>query len=158
MLSLRDRVANYANRQCWTVGHIQLTPEEAAPLRGAPVVDHSDLGFFFEPSADNKIKLCNATPGYTHFQRLPSFSEKISVPSPVKNAIPKEAHDALRVFVDTVLPQFSDRPLIDEFVCWCTDHKDGGWLIGEIPGTEGLLLATGDSGFVLVCLLLMGAR
>lgn len=154
LVDLKDQCLS----KCWTVGHIQLTPEEAAPLRGAPVVDHSDLGFFFEPSADNKIKLCNATPGYTHFQRLPSFSEKISVPSPVKNAIPKEAHDALRVFVDTVLPQFSDRPLIDEFVCWCTDHKDGGWLIGEIPGTEGLLLATGDSGMAFKFLPTIGAH
>lgn len=38
--------------KCWTLGHIQLTDEEAAEWKGVPVIDHFELGFMFEPDPD----------------------------------------------------------------------------------------------------------
>jgi sarcosine oxidase/L-pipecolate oxidase len=43
--------------KCWTLGHIQLTDEEAAEWKGVPVIDHYELGFMFEPDLDtSKLK------------------------------------------------------------------------------------------------------
>lgn len=38
--------------KCWTLGHIQLTDEEAVEWKGVPVIDHYELGFMFEPDPD----------------------------------------------------------------------------------------------------------
>jgi hypothetical protein len=36
--------------QAWVFAHIQLTPQEAAEYKNAPVVYDGDYGFFFEPN------------------------------------------------------------------------------------------------------------
>jgi sarcosine oxidase/L-pipecolate oxidase len=72
-------------RQCWIIGHLQLTPEEATPLAGIPVVYHDELvrrgassavyrsrapqGFFFEPRENGVVKVCNEFAGYTRVRR-----------------------------------------------------------------------------------------
>ncbi|PWN90193.1 FAD dependent oxidoreductase [Acaromyces ingoldii] len=132
--------------KCWTVGHLQLTPEEAHELKGLPVIDHSDHGFFFEPSLDtHQIKICNAMPGY---QNAVGDKDGLSLPSETKFALPDEAIKALSSFIEEVLPRFKDRPVVDPMICWCADHNDGNWLIDFHPQAHAnsLLLATGDSG------------
>ncbi|KIL83712.1 hypothetical protein FAVG1_13061 [Fusarium avenaceum] len=141
--------------KCWTLGHIQLTDEEAAEWKGVPVIDHFELGFMFEPDPDTKlIKICDNNPGYqnrkgtfvdeagntTHYS-IPRYSSDHP-----KDGIPLEAEIAIKKFIDTVMPQFSGRPLIDARVCWCTDSPDAHWLIDRHPKHKALLLATGDSG------------
>ncbi|KAH7233667.1 FAD dependent oxidoreductase [Fusarium tricinctum] len=141
--------------KCWTLGHIQLTDEEAAEWKGVPVIDHYELGFMFEPDPDTKrIKICDNNPGYqnrkgtfvdeagntTHYS-IPRYSSDHP-----EDGIPLEAEIAINKFIDTVMPQFSGRPLIDARVCWCTDSPDAHWLIDRHPKHKALLLATGDSG------------
>ncbi|EIM19208.1 FAD dependent oxidoreductase [Wallemia mellicola CBS 633.66] len=132
--------------RCWTVGHIQLTPDEAKLFRNMPIVDHSDLGFFFEPSIDGKIKFANAFPGYTNYQHLPSTDRYTSIPSDVKFKVTNEAFEALTKFKDAILPQFASKELIDTMVCWCLDSDDGNWIIDFYKNNEKLLVASGDSG------------
>lgn len=132
--------------RCWTVGHIQLTDEEAAPLRGMPVVDHADLGFFFEPSKDNRIKLANAFAGFTHYQHHTHTDRLTSIPPDYKFKIPQESHNALVELKNTVLPQFKDKEIIDKMICWCLDSDDGGWIIDYMHSNDRLVVATGDCG------------
>ncbi|KAL7756019.1 hypothetical protein ACKLNR_013012 [Fusarium oxysporum f. sp. zingiberi] len=141
--------------KCWTLGHIQLTDAEAAEWKGVPVIDNYELGFMFEPDPDTKlIKICDNNPGYqyqkgtfidengktTHYS-IPRYSSDHP-----QDGIPHEAEVAIRKFINTVMPQFSDRPLLDARVCWCTDSPDAHWLIDRHPKHKDLLLATGDSG------------
>ncbi|KAG9496360.1 hypothetical protein J7337_012947 [Fusarium musae] len=141
--------------KCWTLGHIQLTDEEAAEWKGVPVIDNYELGFMFEPDPDTKlIKICDNNPGYQYqkgtFVDANGKTTNYSIPryssDHPQDGIPHEAEVAIRRFINTVMPQFSDRPLLDARVCWCTDSPDAHWLIDRHPKHHALLLATGDSG------------
>ncbi|KAK2037308.1 FAD dependent oxidoreductase [Colletotrichum somersetense] len=141
--------------KCWSLAHIELTDEEIAQWRGIPVVDNFELGFTFEPDPETKwMKICDGSPGYQY--RVGTYTdpsgkvEHYSVPRYASahpdDGIPEEAADAIRRFIDTVMPQFSGRPLLGARVCWCTDSPDAHWLIDNYPKHPSLLLATGDSG------------
>ena len=142
--------------KCWTLAHIKLSEEEMEHFKNMPVVDNHELGFFFEPDpVSGWIKICNAFPGYqwrhgryTHDEKTDSFSVPRYASDHPDQGIPEEARRAINRFIDTVIPQFSGRPVLGARICWCTDTPDSLWLIGphpEYPGNE-LLLATGDSG------------
>jgi sarcosine oxidase/L-pipecolate oxidase len=100
------------------------------------------------------IKICDNNPGYQY--RKGTFVDEngnatnYSIPryssTHPQDGIPHEAELAIRKFINTVMPQFSDRPLLDARVCWCTDSPDAHWLIDRHPKHKALLLATGDSG------------
>ncbi|KAK2002549.1 FAD dependent oxidoreductase [Colletotrichum falcatum] len=141
--------------KCWSLAHIELTDEEIAQWKGIPVVDNFELGFTFEPDPETKwMKICDGSPGYQY--RVGTYTdpsgkvERYSVPRYASahpdDGIPDEAADAVRRFIDIVMPQFSGRPLLGARVCWCTDSPDAHWLIDNHPEHPSLLLATGDSG------------
>ncbi|KAK1962310.1 FAD dependent oxidoreductase [Colletotrichum sublineola] len=141
--------------KCWSLAHIELTDEEIAQWKGIPVVDNFELGFTFEPDPETKwMKICDGSPGYQY--RVGTYTdpsgkvEHYSVPRYASahpdDGIPDEAADAIRRFINTVMPQFSGRPLLGARVCWCTDSPDAHWLIDNHPKHPSLLLATGDSG------------
>ncbi|KIR43257.1 sarcosine oxidase [Cryptococcus deuterogattii 99/473] len=153
--------------KCWVYAHLQLTPEEAATLKGIPTVYNSKYGFFFEPRPDNHlIKLCNEFPGYTNYQEWTPFGattpQKISVPrSHADNptdTIPTEVLEEIQRLIKMCLPQFADRPLINQSMCWCTDTDDAKWLLCEHPKWKGLVLATGDSGHTFKMLPVVGGQ
>lgn len=127
--------------KCWTVGHIQLTEDEAKSLKGLPVVLNIDEGFFFEPDENNQLKFCNEFPGYINLD-----SEKRSIPV-YRHEIPKEAKDQMRSFLAQVFPEsIANRDFCVSKICWCTDTTDRHFLISEHPKYKGLVLGTGDSG------------
>ncbi|KAM5349462.1 hypothetical protein ACJ41O_005967 [Fusarium nematophilum] len=141
--------------KCWTLGHIELTDEEIAEWKGVPVIDNFELGFMFEPDPETKrIKICDNNPGYQY--QVGTFTDEAgnithySIPRYAsdhpQDGIPSEAALAIRKLIQTVMPQFADRPLVDARVCWCTDSPDAHWLIDRHPKYQRLLLATGDSG------------
>lgn len=137
--------------KCWTLAHIELTEAEMEGYRDMPIVDNHELGFFFEPDPKSRwIKICNATQGYQFKTAVNPKGISYSVPRYAsdhpEDGIPKEAEDAIRKFIDAVLPQFSDRPLLGARICWCTDTADLHFLISRHDKYPGLLLGTGDSG------------
>ncbi|KAG0674299.1 hypothetical protein C6P40_003874 [Pichia californica] len=127
--------------KCWTVGHIQLTKEEAESLKNCPVVLNLDQGFFFEPDDDNDLKFCNEFPGYINMIE----ESKTSIPL-YRNEIPIEAENQMRNFLRQVYPEIAERPFNVAKICWCTDTPDRHFLITEHPEYSNLILGTGDSG------------
>ena len=103
------------------------------------------------------IKVCDEFPGFTRFKQHQPFGapapRRISVPrSHAKHptdTYPHQSQRSIERAVKTFLPQFADRPLFNKAMCWCTDTADAALLICEHPRWRNLVLATGDSGYVL---------
>lgn len=125
-----------------------MTPEECAALRGLPVWVDAELGFFFEPSSDGKLKFCNEFAGYTNQMPSPwQGGQTVSIPPQSGNyAIPDEAREQLETMRRKMFPRFLNRPIQDERICWCADTSDRSWIIDAHPTLPNVLLATGDSG------------
>ncbi|EIN09729.1 FAD dependent oxidoreductase [Punctularia strigosozonata HHB-11173 SS5] len=141
--------------KCWVLCHIKLSDEEAAEYKGCPVVYNGDLGFFFEPSRDNLIKVCDEFPGFTHYEENvkpfgASKPSRISVPRShaehPTDTVPDESVKTMSKVIQSMLPRFTDRPQLDQKMCWCTDTADRYWLITPYPGYKNLTIASGDSG------------
>jgi sarcosine oxidase / L-pipecolate oxidase len=141
--------------KAWAVGHVQLTPDEATELKGMPVINCRDIGFLFEPDLDTGlIKLCANGGGYTNYIETGQTAgekgpRKVSVPPSTEEShagIPFEDERLLRKLLAETLPQFKDRLLVNQFVCWCADTKDSEYIIDYVPGWNNLILAGGDSG------------
>jgi sarcosine oxidase/L-pipecolate oxidase len=136
---------------------IQLTPSEAAPYADAPVVYNGDIGFFFEPTEDGTIKICDEFPGFTHFQQHQPYGasspKRISVPrshaAHPTDTYPNASEVSIRRAIDTYLPQFVQKPLFNRALCWCTDTANASLLVCEHPRLKNFILATGDSGCVI---------
>ncbi|BFZ63536.1 AAA ATPase midasin [Saitoella coloradoensis] len=140
--SLIPQLGKQLTAKAWAVGLIQLTEEEAVPLRGIPVVNCRDLGFFFEPEPrTNVLKLCNASAGYTNRN-----AHGVSIPTETNEGIPEEDEIAIRRLLREALPQFADRPFVEKKICWCADTKDSDYIIDFVPQTSGLMVVSGDSG------------
>nr|5T1F_A Chain A, Uncharacterized protein [Parastagonospora nodorum SN15]5XAO_A Chain A, Uncharacterized protein [Parastagonospora nodorum SN15]5XAO_C Chain C, Uncharacterized protein [Parastagonospora nodorum SN15] len=140
--------------KAWVYGHIQLTPEEAARYKNSPVVYNGDVGFFFEPNEHGVIKVCDEFPGFTRFKMHQPFGAKapkrISVPrSHAKHptdTIPDASDVSIRRAIATFMPQFKNKKMFNQAMCWCTDTADAALLICEHPEWKNFVLATGDSG------------
>ncbi|KIW60330.1 hypothetical protein PV05_00557 [Exophiala xenobiotica] len=128
--------------KCWTLAHIQLTPEECAEFKDIPVVMNLEEGFFFEPSDDGQIKICNEFPGFTHRLTLPDGSKQV-----IRDPSPETLETPYHI---------SRGPFVTEKMCWCTDTHDRNWLLDVHPKHPRLLVATGDSGVAFKMLPVMG--
>lgn len=143
--TLLPNITQQVTAKSWAVAHIQLTPDEAAAIRGCPVVNCRDLGFFFEPDEDTGlIKLSANGAGYTNNMSI--SGTQAPVPTLSNDGIPKEDEKLIRRLIQETMPQFSGRELVNKFICWCGDTSDSDYIIDFVPETEGLLVVAGDSG------------
>ncbi|CAH6723369.1 putative L-saccharopine oxidase [[Candida] jaroonii] len=127
--------------KAWSVGHLHLSEEEAAPLKDMPVFNCRDIGFCFEPDEDNNIlKMCNSSAGWVNCEKT-----DISVPTESNDGVCEVDKEALDYQAKIFFPNV-DKPVVDRKICWCCDRTNSDFVIDYHPDYTNLLLATADSG------------
>lgn len=149
--SLVPALGRFTTARCWSVAHVQLSPDETNLLRGIPTTNVRDLGFFFEPDPTTRLfKLCPLGAGYAN-----TGKDGISLPPAPdqqqhrhnEDFIPRADELKLRQLLRETFPWMADRPLVEKKMCWFSDSADSEYCIDFVPGTEGSLVAlAADSG------------
>ncbi|KAI0018226.1 fructosyl amino acid oxidase [Xylariomycetidae sp. FL0641] len=150
LVDLEDQCCSKA----WVYAHMQLTPQEAADYKNAPVVYNGDYGFFFEANEEGVIKVCDEFPGFTRYKKHQPYGASspkcVSVPrSHAKHptdTYPDASEKSIKRCIATLLPRFQNKELFNRTLCWCTDTADASLLICEHPKWKNFIVATGDSG------------
>lgn len=147
------------------VGFMQLSDEEAAEMRGCPVMIDLATGWFAFPPTPGTNILKMARHGYgfeiPRQARRENASPEVSVPSLTSNNaastfLPDEAERALRDGLALFLPKFKDRPFIRRRLCWYTDTRNGDFIVDYHDELDNVFLATGGSGHAFKFLPIIG--
>lgn len=139
------------------VGFIQLTREEAEPLRDMPVMINLSTGVFCFPPTPHSNILKVARHGY-------GFATEVSVDegdgidsqmvsSPKRDTdnasasyLPDDADQALRDGLRQLLPKYANHPWMNRRLCWYSDTPEGDFVVDHHPQINGLFLAFGGAG------------
>lgn len=146
--SLVSGMGRFVTARSWSVAHVQLTEQECDYLRGLPVINVRDLGFFFEPDPATKLfKLCPLGAGFSNTDKegtsLPPMDR---IPQP-QDFIPAEDEIKLRKLLAETFPWMADRPFVDKKLCWFADTSDSEYCIDFLPDTnDSVVVLSGDSG------------
>lgn len=147
--SLIPQVGKFSVAKSWSVAHVQLTDEECDYLRGIPVLNIRDLGFFFEPDPATKLfKICPLGAGYVNKDKQTGISlPPLDALPPPQDYIPVEDEHKLRALLRQTFPWMADRPFVDQKMCWFADTADSEYCVDFVPGTDkSLVVLSGDSG------------
>ncbi|EPQ31355.1 uncharacterized protein PFL1_00690 [Pseudozyma flocculosa PF-1] len=145
---------------------LQLTPEERAVLKHAPVVLNFDTGLYvFEPTADGVLKMAihsaagyqNPAPRLDLETAYPTFQQGEERHCAQPSAIYKESadqfvpEDKVRTMLEelyTLYPLLRAVPAerIRTRICWYSDTLDENWVLDHHPDVDNLVVAGGDSG------------
>lgn len=147
--TLVPELSTWVAAKCWSVAHVQLTERECDYLRGIPVVNVRDLGFYFEPDPATRLfKICPLGAGYLNSDEKTGASLPPSKSFPaLQDYIPASDERKLRRLLRETLPWLADRPFVDQKMCWFADTADSEYCIDFVPNTgDSLIVMTGDSG------------
>lgn len=144
--SLIPALGKFTTARSWSVAHVQLTSREADLLRGLPVVNVRDLGFFFEPDPETRLfKLCPLGGGFTN--TTDGTSQPPAAGEAPRDFIPAEDEFKLRRLLRETLPWMAERPFVDKKLCWFSDTRDSDYCVDFVPGSHrSLVVLAGDSG------------
>ncbi|KAJ4386138.1 hypothetical protein N0V93_009031 [Gnomoniopsis smithogilvyi] len=117
-----------------------------------PVTYARDLGFFFESDTENlhlffRSRIYKSDTS-SRIESLAAFAKRRIVPLEDERRIKKLLREAL--------PELAEQRLICKHVCWIADSADSGFIIDFVPRTQGLIIASGDSGHGFKYLLTIG--
>lgn len=146
--SLVPEMGRFVTARSWSVAHIQLTEQECDYLRGLPVINVRDLGFFFEPDPATRLfKLCPLGAGFTNTDKIGTSLPPMDRIPPPQDFIPAEDEIKLRKLVAETFPWMADRPFVDKKICWFADTSDSEYCIDFLPDTNNsVVILSGDSG------------
>jgi sarcosine oxidase/L-pipecolate oxidase len=146
--SLIPEMGRFVTARSWSVAHIQLTEQECDYLRGLPVINVRDLGFFFEPDPATRLfKLCPLGAGFTNTDKDGTSLPPMDRIPPPQDFIPAEDEIKLRKLVAAMFPWMADRPFVDKKICWFADTSDSEYCIDFLPETnKSVVVLSGDSG------------
>jgi sarcosine oxidase / L-pipecolate oxidase len=156
--SLVPQLGNFNVARCWSVAHVQLTPRECDVLRGIPIINARDLGFYFEPDpATRLLKLSPLGVGFSNYKQTKGLPGVSLPPSPLgdadavgvalKDYVPLEDELKMRLLLRETLPWLADRPFVDKKMCWFSDTANSEYCTDFVPGTgDSLVVLSGDSG------------
>ncbi|KAL1889126.1 hypothetical protein Sste5346_009072 [Sporothrix stenoceras] len=150
---LVPQVGLFSVARCWSVAHIKLTQDECDVLRGIPVVNSMDLGFFFEPDpATRLLKLTPLGAGYSNYGSTQTSLPPLASGDTAQNTalagyVPQADEVQMRRLLQETLPYLADRPFVEKKMCWFSDTADSEYCIDFVPNTsKSLVVLSGDSG------------
>ncbi|KAG9520803.1 oxygen oxidoreductase, partial [Aureobasidium melanogenum] len=146
--SLVPEMGRFVVARSWSVAHVQLTEQECDYLRGLPVINVRDLGFFFEPDPATRLfKLCPLGAGFSNTNKEGTSLPPMDRIPPPQDFIPAEDEIKLRRLLSETFPWMADRPFVDKKLCWFADTSDSEYCIDFLPGTNNsVVVLSGDSG------------
>lgn len=140
------------------LGFIQLTKDEARSLEKMPVMINLTSGVFcFPPTPEkNVLKFARHSYGFgTSISTDDGSNRTVSSPKRDRNNanqsfLPDDAEKALRQGLRQLLPRFADHLWSSCRLCWYTDTPEGDFIVDHHPTLDGLFLATGGAGQLVI--------
>ncbi|XHG05768.1 hypothetical protein AWENTII_008981 [Aspergillus wentii] len=109
----------------------------------------------FPRTQDGLIKIGFRGTKWTNMAYSNAEGRLISYPTTSAEGLPNKALDKIREFCRENMPDLVGLP-ISTRLCWYTDSLDSNFLVDRVPGTEGLMVASGGSGHAFKFLPVLG--
>ncbi|KAK5116545.1 hypothetical protein LTR85_009170 [Meristemomyces frigidus] len=115
---------------------------------GGGYVPYQNVGgiYGFPRTPEGVIKIAFRGAKWTNYSREGSTGQPLSYPKTDAKKVPREAMRVTRAFCAENMPDLLALDLEYERLCWYTDSVNNSFLIDYVPGTEGLMVASGGSG------------
>ncbi|GME65825.1 FAD dependent oxidoreductase [Neofusicoccum parvum] len=95
---------------------------------------------------------------YTHEREDGPGRKAVSYPRTGGGEVPERAMEVVEAFCRENLPELLELPIETARLCWYTDSVDNDFLVDYVPGTEGLVVASGGSGHGFKFLPVLGSK
>ncbi|KAK1142622.1 hypothetical protein N8T08_007426 [Aspergillus melleus] len=171
--SIVPEVAELLQTTAGSVVKVQLPPQDQRPdlwkkysssefpcwswrLTGSTMQGTEVGGIYgFPRTRDGLIKIGFRGTKWTNLAYSNAEGRLVSYPETSSAGLPSKAMDNIREFCKENMPDLVGLPLSTR-LCWYTDSVDSNFLVDRVPGTEGLMVASGGSGHAFKFLPVLG--